>query len=106
MPATIQTPPITIAYIPHILTRKVAESVGNRAIRILRKRVTIPNNMITRFVFHSSEREQPTIIKRTLLIIAIIAIITIKVVAIRPGKKMAITATISESSPAKKIGNP
>ena len=97
-------PPVTIAYIPQIFTSISAVREGNSAIRKLKKRVTIPHRTIARFVFHSSGMEHPTIINRTLLMMARIAMITMNVVARNPGNRIAIAATIRESSPAKKTG--
>jgi hypothetical protein len=59
---------------------------------------------MARFVFHSSGREHPTIIRSTLLMMARIAMIMTNVVARNPGNRSAVAATIRESSPAKKTG--
>ena len=55
--------------------------------RMLRKRVSMPNRTITRRVFQSSEREQPTRMRRMLLMIATNAIIMINVVWMTPGEE-------------------
>ena len=104
IPAAILMPPVTMAYIPQILTSTMAVSVGNSAIRKLKNRVTIPQRTIARFVFHSSEMEHPTMIRSTLLMMARIAMIMMNVDARNPGNRIAIVATIRESSPAKKMG--